>query len=127
MDNNYEQERRKQRALQRLGTANPHCVYCGQSDWRCLELHHILQKRYGDETVIMCRNCHQMLSDDQRDHPPPLTKEEPCLLERVGHFLLGLAGFFATLADWCRDYGKQLIDAARWCPPPYGIAEGGAA
>jgi hypothetical protein len=33
-------EQRKQRRLEKLGTNNPRCGTCGETDDRCLELHH---------------------------------------------------------------------------------------
>jgi hypothetical protein len=63
-------EKRKQRALQRLGSANPYCIICGESDWRCLELHHIGQEDFDASTSIVCRNCHRKASDAQMTHPP---------------------------------------------------------
>ena len=34
-------ERRRQRALERLGTNDPRCVVCGYDDPLALELHHV--------------------------------------------------------------------------------------
>jgi hypothetical protein len=116
-------ERKKQRALQRLGTDRPQCATCGESDWRCLELHHIAGRAYDDSTVILCRNCHRKLSDpsDNRDAPT-----EPPLLERIGRFLIGLAALFLMLAATCKRFGEDLLGAARHCPAPYGWSGGTA-
>lgn len=107
-DYEKEQERRKQKALERLGTNSPVCVLCGETDWRCLELHHIAGKPFDGALAIVCRNCHRKLSDMQKDHPPP-TSAPPDPFERIGHFLLGLADLFALLVEKLREFGNDLI------------------
>src|SRR5262249_3708236 len=108
-------ERRKQTAFERLGTDNPRCFVCGESDWRCIEPHHLAGRKNDDLTTNTCPNCHRRLSDDQKDHPkqdePP---KDP--LEAIGYFLLGLADFFAILIEKLREFGHALIDRARATP-----------
>lgn len=116
-------ERRRQNALERLGSNDPRCVLCGEGDWRCLEFHHISGRAYGEEGVVVRRNCHRRLSDPQKDHSTGLTGAEPPLLERVGHFLLGLSDLLEMLVAVMRGYGAQLIEAAMHCPRPYGVLE----
>ncbi len=130
MKENLNKEKRRQKALERLETSDPGCVHCGESDYRCLEAHHIAGRTYDEQTVVMCRNCHRKLSDSQKDHPPPPEGEEPPLLECIAHFLLGLADLFEMLMQKLREFGKVLIEGARVCPPPYGrgpAVEGGLA
>jgi hypothetical protein len=119
-------ERRRQRALQRLGTDQPHCVVCGEADWRCLELHHLGGRAYDAGTVILCRNCHRKQSDPTANTDAPA---EPPLLERIGQFLLGLAALLLMLAAKLKAFGEELLAGARGCPRPYGWqeAKGGAA
>ena len=104
-------ERRRQKALERLGTNNPRCVHCGETDWRCLELHHPGGKAFTEVTIIECRNCHRKLEDDRKDHPRQ-SGNPPDLIECVGHFLLGLADVFALLIEALRRYGRDLIERA---------------
>lgn len=106
-------ERRKQKALQRLGTTNPLCIICGENDWRCLELHHEGQERFDSLMVIHCRNCHRKASDAQMEHPNSLSTTEPMMLERIGHVLLGLADFFELLIVKLRSFGNFLIEMAK--------------
>jgi|SRR5579872_7496071 len=126
MNRDLNRERRLQQALFRLDTDYPRCLLCGEDDCRCLEQHHIAQNRYGEDLVILCRNCHRKERDSQRDDPPPVSDGEPPLLERIGHFLLGLATLFELGVERLREYGESLIEAARVCPPPYGLAGGSA-
>jgi hypothetical protein len=116
-------ERTKQQVLQRLGTDDPHCVTCGESDWRCLERHHIAGRAYDDSIAIVCRNCHRKLSDpgDNRDAPA-----DPPLLEQVGQFLRGLAALLLMLAVTMQRFGDDLLVAAHHCPAPYGWIGGTA-
>jgi hypothetical protein len=105
-------ERRRQNAFERLGTNNPRCVVCGETDWRCLELHHLPGRGYGDELVIVCRNCHRKLSDMQKDHPAS-SKEPSDPLEIIGRFLLGMADLLELLIAKLREFGRALVAQAR--------------
>jgi len=109
---NLDSERRRQKALERLGSNNPRCVACGESDPRCLELHHPGGKTYTADTIIQCRNCHPKLEDGRRDHPGQVGNP-PELGERIGHLLLGLADLFVLLVDILRKWGIQLIEHAK--------------
>jgi hypothetical protein len=100
-------EARRQKALERLGTDNPRCS-CGENDPHCLERHHIAGQAFDDETVIRCRNCHRKLSDLQKEHPGQKTSP-PDLLERIGHFMLGIADLFELLIETLREFGHALI------------------
>ncbi len=125
MQDDLGRERRKQKALQRLGSNDPRCVFCGEGDWCCLEFHHVSGHAYGEEGVVVCRNCHRKVSDPQKGHPPALTDAQPVFLERVGHFLLGLADLLEMLVALIREYGRELIEAAMHCPRPYGVLHAG--
>ena len=107
--NSNDRERRQQAAFEKLGTTEPRCGTCGYNDWRALERHHVGQGRFDETCVIVCRNCHRRLSDDQRDHPPPLPTDAPNLFEQVGHFLLGLADLFRILVEKLIEFGLLLI------------------
>jgi hypothetical protein len=106
-------EKRRQHALERLGTNTPRCTECGETDWTCLEVHHIAGRDFdSDATAILCRNCHRKLSDDLKDHSEPASSP-PDQFDRIGHFLLGLAELFVRLAEKCREYGLALIEYAK--------------
>jgi hypothetical protein len=111
------EERRKQRALERLGTDSPRCVECDEDDWRCLELHHPGGQAYDDTTVILCRNCHRKVSDPGDNERAPL---DPPLLERAGRLILGLVTLLLALLPRLREVGQQLLEAAQQCARPYG-------
>src|SRR5262249_1579968 len=111
---------RRAAAYRRLGNQQPRCALCGEDDWRCLELHHLAGKAYDTEvTVIVCRNCHRKQSDPAANAAAPAQADTP-ILERIGRYLLGLGDFFAQLAAKLTAYGKQLLEAARACPWPWG-------
>jgi hypothetical protein len=104
-------ERRKQRALERLGTNSPHCLFCGIDDPLVMELHHVAGRAFDDVSVPVCRNCHRILSDQQKDHPVSVG-DRPNDLERVGHALLGLADMFELLVSWLREHATKLFAAS---------------
>ena len=101
-------EARRQRRLERLGTATPRCVVCGMEDDRCLEAHHIAGRNFDDTTAIQCRNCHRILSDELLDHPSAAS-DPPSLHDCVGHFLKGLAALLVMLAAKLNEFGDALI------------------
>jgi hypothetical protein len=104
-------ERRKQGRLDYLGTNEPRCLNCVEDDPCCLEKHHIAGRKYDDELVIVCRNCHRKLSDAQSDHPKP-KGGEPSLEERLVHFLLGVADLLEMLVVKFRDFAHHLMEGA---------------
>jgi hypothetical protein len=106
------QEARKRTMQERLGGKNMRCVICGEHDARCLENHHLAGQRFGDDLVPVCRNCHRKLSDAQKDHPRPIA-DDPGVLERIGHFLLGLADFLVLVAVRLKEFGHELVDKVR--------------
>lgn len=101
---------RREQHYRRLGTHEPQCVVCGETDPRCLEAHHLPGQKYGNELVTVCRNCHRKLSDDQRDHAPGLTPNPERQEVIIGHFLLGLCDFLLMIIDRLREFGHWLID-----------------
>ncbi len=104
-------ESRRQGRLERLGTNDPNCGLCGEHDDRCLELHHVADYRRDDGTVVICRNCHRKVSDDQKDHPRFDPAADP-MLDRIGHFLLGLADLLRLIVEKLMVFGHCLIERA---------------
>jgi len=104
-------EARKQRRLEALGTNDPTCGECGESDWRCMELHHVADHGCDDGTVILCRNCHRKVSDDQKDHPAFDPAADPTL-HAIGRFLLGLADLLRLAIEKLTEFGRALIERA---------------
>jgi hypothetical protein len=105
-----DKEDRLEQHYRRLGTHEPRCVFCGESDPRCLEKHHIAGRRHHTDTVIVCRNHHRMLSDDQLDHMPPGRKPSQGKLTTIGLFLLGLCALLMLIVKRLREFGYWLIN-----------------
>ena len=104
----FDRERRRERRLEKLGTDNPHCAVCGNGDDRVLELHHIAGRKHDDLLVIVCGNCHQVLSDDQRDHPAAMQGADPFLVT-VAYFLRGLADMLLLIVERLVDFSAELL------------------
>ena len=103
-------ETRKQRRLELLGTATPRCGACGFNRWQALELHHLPGRKIDPNfTVTTCRNCHRILSDDQKDHPGLEGDPE---LAKFGHFMLGLADIQRLTSEKLHEFGLALIERA---------------
>ena len=84
---------------------------CSERDWRCFEDHHIADYKRDDLTVPICRNCHRKVSDDQNDHPVFNPTADP-MLDRIGHFLLGLADLLRLIVERLPIFAQMLIDRA---------------
>ncbi|GEM_PF-691663 len=104
-------ETRKQNRLERFGTNMPRCGVCGEADDRCLEAHHVAGRKHDDATVLVCRNCHRKVSDDQRDYPA-LNPDADAFLDAVGRFLLGLADLLRLIVERLIVFGHELINRA---------------
>jgi hypothetical protein len=61
--------------------------------------------------VIVCRNCHRKVSDDQEDHPSFDAAADP-MLQAIGHFLLGLADLLRLAIEKLSEFGHALIERA---------------
>ena len=107
----YDRKVRKQARLHKLGTDHPVCGTCGETDWRCMELHHVADYGRDEATVCICRNCHRKVSDDQKDHPA-FDPDADAQLDRIGHFLLGLADLLILAIEKLREFAMALIERA---------------
>jgi hypothetical protein len=108
-----QRETRRQKAFARLGTDRPICVCCGETDWCCMELHHLEGKDCGKTLVCVCRNCHRKLSEAQKDHARSAGAGKPPLSsESIGRLLQGLADFLILIAEKLWEYGAYLIEHA---------------
>ena len=114
MNDREYKERRKQRRAEHF-PPDARCIICGGSSSRCLEWHHVAGRAFGDDQVIVCRNCHRKLSDKQKDHPPGLAKV-PTRTECEGRKLLGIADMMELLhnppelVELVRRAGLDLIE-----------------
>jgi hypothetical protein len=124
-DEHYQRECRRQTRLERLGSNNPACLFCPENDPCCLELHHLSGRAFGDESVVVCRNCHGKLTEKQTEHPPALTTD-PNTLERLGRLLLGISDALELLntpehlVGLIRQGGLHLIDYGQLFAPREG-------
>ena len=110
-DEELARETRKQRRLELLGTNEPRCGICGDIRWQVMERHHPADYGRDDATVLICRNCHRVLSDDQKDHPV-FNSDADKTLDTIGHFLLGLADMLRIVLDKLYEFGRALIERA---------------
>lgn len=119
MLNDFEIKQELERAAhaRRLHGLDRTCVICGESRQRCLQLHHLPERGYGNELVPVCANCHLLITDRRNNKPAP---ENPSQLERIGHWLLALAQFLFELARRALQFGDVALEAAKVCPAPYG-------
>jgi hypothetical protein len=101
-------ERRKQGRLHKLGTNNPRCAECGNSDWRVIEEHHPAGQKNDELVVLVCANHHRILTDAQKDHLKTESNADD-LLARIGNFLIGLADMLARILPRLYEFGEALI------------------
>lgn len=102
-------ETRKQRRCETLDNNDPRCGTCGYHRWQAIERHHPADHGRDETTVLICRNCHRVLSDDQKDHPAFDPNADP-MLDAIGHFLLGLADMLKIILEKLYAFGNALIE-----------------
>jgi hypothetical protein len=110
-----DKEDRLEQRYRVLGTHEPICVACAETDPRCLEDHHPAGREHHDDTGVVCRNCHRKASDDQLDHAPRDQAQPMGQLGVIGRYLLGVCDLLAMLVQTLRKFGHWLINEAR-CP-----------
>ena len=110
---------RRERKYQRLGADDARCLNCGLLDVealtrvpvrdlprRFLEQHHLAGRAASDFTVVVCRNCHALLTDWQEDWNQRL--------RRPGTPTDRLAAFLQGLAEWLWALARKLGQTAAW-------------
>jgi hypothetical protein len=107
-DDNFERDKRKERVFERLGTTSPRCPGCGDTDWRCLEMHHPIGRKRDPLTVNYCCNCHKILTDNGKDHPMTNFSKDP-VLDRLVNLMLGLIDMLRLAADHLDELVRALI------------------
>lgn len=98
---------RLERIYRRLGTREPVCVTCGENNPYCLEAHHIAGQAHHDDTAVLCRNCHRIATDPQKDREHVHAPENDAI--RLGHYLCGLADLLALIAASLRSFGQKAL------------------
>lgn len=114
------EEKRRQRRKNELGSLKPKCAMCGEEDITTLlratkaertflEEHHIAGGHQG-ETILLCRNCHAKETDKQLNWPdgvisPNRTPE----MNAIG-FLFGLADLLEFMAKLVYKFAIILFE-----------------
>jgi hypothetical protein len=68
--------------------------------------------------VLVCANCHRILSDKQRDHAPHGEKKPSGHTGSIGHYLLGLADLLEMIVDALRRFGAWLLNGTKLVATP---------
>jgi len=104
--------RRKAEAVEQLGTEQPRCVYCGNTDPLVLRPrrivdHHIFGRDRDPHTDCACLNCHAVAHEHLQDAEVPMTQEkEPTKFARA--IFRALAVHFELLAKACWRFAKRM-------------------
>jgi hypothetical protein len=104
---------RLEQQYRRLGTREPMCVICSESNPLCLEMHHVAGQKHHSDLAIVCRNCHRKLTDQQHDHVRTPAYTTGAKLDTIGRYLLGIADLLAMIVATIRQFGEWLIEQAR--------------
>lgn len=118
MTNKYQdEETRREKDYHRLRTRNPICVGCGYSDHpAAMELAHIIPRKFDDDAVVLCTNCHRMQSDAEKDYSYNPTSDNP-QMETIGRYLLSVADFLKLIAAKFEMFGHWLLEQAEHVLP----------
>jgi hypothetical protein len=110
---------RKARRSRLLGP-DAACARCGLTNQEfliptkrsILEAHHVVGNAHDDALVApLCRNCHAVLTERQRDAGVDF-RPQPTVLHRIAAALTSLAVFLIDLGATCRAWASQLAALA---------------
>jgi hypothetical protein len=109
---------RRSKRVQLLGIEKPSCAICGYNrNPASLEAHHIAGEANQELSVLLCRTCHDDLSDTAVDTLGDLRWRyaHRDSLEVLAALLQGLVDFLRSLSDsleawssWCRAASSHL-------------------
>lgn len=97
---------RKRNELSRVGAVR--CGFCGETDARLLEAHHVLGSANAADTILLCRNCHAKMSDRQQDLPEGFLSHNETLSRAET-----LAGMLLSLADLIEEFCRFVVEQLR--------------
>lgn len=75
---------------------------CGEEDPVVLEKHHNFTRNASEEVVLLCKNCHAKITNEQNKVSPKSRSKDASYLEKLAYQLV-------TIGAMLRDTGKQLI------------------
>jgi hypothetical protein len=92
------------------------CLRCGMTNLAALvegaanllEDHHVVGRRHdAGLTIPLCKNCHAILTEDNRRAGADM-RQQPSLLERIVNVLRALGAFFNDLAQRFFGWAEQI-------------------
>jgi hypothetical protein len=116
-------ERHLHRLLDGLGVAEARCSLCGFAEPEALvrvprgllQRHHVGGAAQGGPEVLVCANCHAILTLDQQDRVHLLRADLPEEV-RAALYLLDAAALQERLAGEARKRAQALLDRYRRMP-----------
>lgn len=112
--------RRDAAQMRRLGTGQPMCVICGETDRdhlrtgsrTLLEDDHLLGRHEGP-TVVLCLNCHAKRTAQAQRGPQRFLAPDRSELERIGALLDHRAGYYEDMARIDRAVARYLLELTK--------------
>jgi hypothetical protein len=95
---------------------------------RFLELHHLAGRAASDLTIVLCRNCHAVLTDWQEDwdkrlrRPTTPTERLAALLQGLADWLWALARSLSDVAAHIEAWVRWILDGMQGLGPAFGGA-----
>jgi len=118
MTNKYQdEETRREKDFRRLRTRNPICLGCGYSEHpAALELAHIAPRKFDDDAIVLCSNCHRAQSDTEKDFSYRPTSNNP-QMETIGRYMLSVSDLLKLIAAKFEEFGRWLLEQAQHLLP----------
>jgi hypothetical protein len=102
-------ETRKFRRFRNFGDIAPYCRLCGKFDWRYRYEHHqIAGRKYSAIVILICVDCHDWISDMQKDRPQLPAGIDPQVAELVHQMYGQIEIAERSIECWKRSIGAIL-------------------
>lgn len=99
----------------RNGNAVPRCKICMEDDPVVLEKHHFSGRANSEQTVLLCKNCHAIITNEQNKVSPKYRSKNAPYLGRLGYQIVTLGALLARVVKQLIKIGYELMKYDKDC------------
>jgi hypothetical protein len=99
----------------RNGKPVPRCVVCGEGDPVVLEEHHTFARANSEKVVLLCKNCHSKITNEQNKVSPKSRSKDASYLEKMAYQLISIGALLKEVGNQLIKLGHELISYVHNC------------